>query len=247
MTWIYLSPHFDDVIFSCGGLIWEQTLRRERVEIWTVCAGDIPDGEVSPFARSLHTRWQVGAEVIRKRKAEDRAACKVVNATPRYFPIPDCIYRLAPGTPAEFLYPSEETLFGELHPADQGLVTELANDLATALPMEARLVCPLALGNHVDHQLTRQAAEAYGGIYAYYPDYPYAASQEFRPPGDEDWERRVFPLSAEGISAWQSAIAAYSSQISTFWKSKESMLNAVLEYALRQGGVTLWHRLKSES
>ena len=25
MRWIYLSPHFDDAVLSCGGLIWEQT------------------------------------------------------------------------------------------------------------------------------------------------------------------------------------------------------------------------------
>ena len=23
--WVYLSPHFDDVVLSAGGLVWEQT------------------------------------------------------------------------------------------------------------------------------------------------------------------------------------------------------------------------------
>jgi len=40
MRWIYISPHFDDAVLSCGGLIWEQTHKGITVEIWTVCAGD---------------------------------------------------------------------------------------------------------------------------------------------------------------------------------------------------------------
>jgi len=39
MRWIYLSPHFDDAVLSCGGLIFDQTCGGTAVEIWTVFAG----------------------------------------------------------------------------------------------------------------------------------------------------------------------------------------------------------------
>ena len=49
--WIYLSPHFDDAVLSCGWLIWQQAQAGQRVEIWTVCAGEIPPGPLTPFAQ----------------------------------------------------------------------------------------------------------------------------------------------------------------------------------------------------
>ncbi|MBN2499463.1 MAG: PIG-L family deacetylase, partial [Anaerolineales bacterium] len=54
---IYLSPHLDDVALSCGGLVWEQAQAGMAVEVWSVCAGDPPPGELSEYARSLHARW----------------------------------------------------------------------------------------------------------------------------------------------------------------------------------------------
>jgi hypothetical protein len=64
MEWIYLSPHFDDVAFSCGGLVWEQTELGDEVSIWTICAGEPPPGPVSKYAQSLHDRWKTGPSAV---------------------------------------------------------------------------------------------------------------------------------------------------------------------------------------
>ncbi|NTV35511.1 MAG: PIG-L family deacetylase, partial [Anaerolineaceae bacterium] len=74
MHWIFLSPHFDDAVFSCGGLIYEQVQQGDQVEIWTICAGDLPEGQLSPFAEELHARWTTGRETISSRAAEDQLA-----------------------------------------------------------------------------------------------------------------------------------------------------------------------------
>jgi len=50
-TWTFLSAHFDDVVLSAGGLVWELTRRGERAEIWTICAGDPPANPAT---------WKVG-------------------------------------------------------------------------------------------------------------------------------------------------------------------------------------------
>jgi len=42
MHWIYLSPHLDDAVLSCGGIIWQQVQSGHQVEIWTICAADPP-------------------------------------------------------------------------------------------------------------------------------------------------------------------------------------------------------------
>jgi LmbE family N-acetylglucosaminyl deacetylase len=50
MRWIYLSPHFDDAVLSCGGLIFEQARQGIPIEIWTIFAGNPPPGPLSMFA-----------------------------------------------------------------------------------------------------------------------------------------------------------------------------------------------------
>ena len=36
--WIYLSPHLDDAVYSCGGMLWEQVQRGVQAEVWTIFA-----------------------------------------------------------------------------------------------------------------------------------------------------------------------------------------------------------------
>ncbi|MEW5868059.1 MAG: PIG-L family deacetylase [Chloroflexota bacterium] len=244
MDYIYLSPHLDDVVLSCGGLIWEQTRAGRQVGIWTLCAGDAPPGPLSPFAQSLHARWETGPAATARRRLEDIAACQRLLASCHHFDIPDCIYRRAgPPGQVDFLYASEEALFGSLHPAEEPLVQDLANELAQSVPTGAQLVCPLTLGNHVDHQLTRVAAERLNRPLWYYADYPYASQQssqleELRQQG---WQPVRFPVSPDGLRAWQEAVAAHQSQISTFWPDLDSMRAAIQGYwAGAESGVILW-------
>jgi LmbE family N-acetylglucosaminyl deacetylase len=238
--WIFLSPHFDDAVLSCGGMIWEQAAAGNRVEIWTICAGEPDAIPLSPFAAMLHERWGTGLQVIHQRRTEDEQACQLVGAAPTYFFIPDCIYRRGDDTSGEALYAYEDSLFGPLDPREEHLVESLANQLQRLISSTARIVSPLAIGNHVDHQLVRRAAELLDSAVWYYPDYPYVLNEENLPGINKGWVETVFPLSTTGLSVWQQAVAAYSSQISTFWTSLDHMKTAISAYAHKMGGVCLW-------
>lgn len=240
MKWIYLSPHLDDAVYSCGGLIWQQTQAGETVEIWTVCAGDPPPGPLSPYAQTLHDRWGTERDAARVRRAEDERAASRVGATVRHLPLPDCIYRRGPA--GEALYTSDEAIFGTVHPADQPVVDWLSEMLGQEGTAEARIVCPLTLGGHVDHQLTRRAAEQAGRIDAYYPDFPYAArwelNAEARVPAG--WARAVFPLSEGALQAWMEGAALYASQFSSFWPDAGALEAEYRAYGHLHGGTRLW-------
>lgn len=252
MEWIYFSPHLDDVAFSCGGLIWEQSRQGIQVSIWTLCAGDPPPGDLSPFASSLHARWQTGPEAVARRRDEDLAACAILKAHCRHFPIPDCIYRRGPS--GEALYASEESLFGPLHPSEFRLIARLSRQLQNQLPHRLVLVSPLTLGGHVDHQLTRLLVERLFDrrqahtewVLWYYPDYPYAgkAQEEMAQMSQEGWRSHAFPISPQGLSVWERAIAAYASQISTFWPDLQAMAHQLRVYSQLQDGVRLWQQDK---
>lgn len=242
MDWIYLSPHFDDAVLSCGGLVWEQSQAGRRVRVWTICAGDPDPGALSPFAQSLHERWKTGSRATAKRREEDALACRLLGAIPRHFPFADCIYRRSPGDGSPY-YPSQEAIFGPLHPAESRLVDDLADLLQRELPDPVNLVCPLTIGGHADHRLVRAAAEALKLPLWYYADYPYVLAEADGAEGlRDDLEPVLFPVSVAGMEAWQGAIAAYASQISSFWPSLEAMRAAVRAYHDRNGGIYLWRQ-----
>ena len=243
MHWIYLSPHFDDVALSCGGLVWEQVQAGDAVSIWTVCAGSASVGELSPFAKELHMRWDVDENATAQRRIEDFNSCHRLGATWWYFTIPDCIYRRNPHT-SEFMYASELSLNGPLQSADALTIMALQEEIKNFFPVDTVLVSPLGLGNHVDHQLTRLAAEGLDCTTWYYADYPYVlrCKEKLENMEQQGWVSQVFPISQDGLAAWQDSITAHGSQISTFWKGESEMRLAVRDYLKENKGIQLWRR-----
>lgn len=249
-THIYLSPHLDDAAYSAGALIFQQTRAGERVVVVTVCAGDPPrDEALSPFGRGLHERWQTPAEAVAVRRAEDRAALSVLGAEAVYLSLPDCIYRTDPAT-GQHLYDTEESLFGPLSPAEEPLVQELAETLRARLAGigEARVYAPLGIGRHVDHQLTRRAAERLDVSLRYFEDYPYASWIS----DADEWgglARGLRPewvaVSESGLDAHSRAIAAYRSQLSTFWLDEAALRGALRQFSQRSNtddpALRLWN------
>jgi LmbE family N-acetylglucosaminyl deacetylase len=243
VRWVYLSPHFDDAALSCGGLIWEQARAGDEVSIWTVCAGEPPAGELSPFALQLHARWNTQQNAPAHRKLEDARSCHLLGASTHYFNIPDCIYRRNPKTGA-FLYASEEALTGPLHPADAQTITTLQEQLGPLIASNTVLVSPLAMGHHVDHLLARATVEILNFSPWYYQDYPYVLRdmsllEQLHRHG---WSSQVFPVSERGLLAWQDSVAAHTSQISTFYADENAMRRELTEYWRFSSGVQLWRR-----
>ena len=242
---LFLSPHFDDAVLSCGGQIYEQTARGERVLIVTVAAGEPKTDVRSSFADYQHFVWGLSAEeAVAVRRAEDARACARVGAELLTWSLPDAIYRLEPES-GEPLYSSNETLFGPLSPAEAPLVAGLAEQMR-ALPEVDCVFAPLGVGNHVDHQLVRAAAERAFAAVRYYEDYPYVQWQPtsleaiLQPP--EAWEPVVFPLSEAAIKARIEAIAAYQSQLGMLFSGEETMARLVREQVAATGGERHWYR-----
>ena len=240
--WIYLSPHLDDVVISCGGLVWEQINAGQVVEIWTLCAGDLLPGPLSPFAQELHARWQTGLDAVASRRQEDQRACRELDAACYHFPFPDCIYRT--DRDGCHLYANEQAIFGILQPADTALVETVSRAISDRLSTRDILVSPVAIGNHIDHQLTRAAAEASGHPLWYYADYPYAheRQEEIQKLYQTGWEAKTFSLSDDALQAWVRAVSAYQSQLSSFWPGKDELLADLKAYRQEMGGGRLWRR-----
>jgi LmbE family N-acetylglucosaminyl deacetylase len=239
MRWIYISPHFDDAVLSCGGLIADQTRDGNPVEIWTICAGEAPEGPLSNFAKQTHKDWGTGnaASTVRIRREEDRDAAKHVGAEILHFNFPDCIYRRASNK--SLLYPM--SIFSPWNPSECNLYKDIAASIKERLQQDDVLVCPLAIGNHVDHIMVRLALESLDTSLLYYADIPYLLNR----PGSlqsvvAGLMEKTYPVSAQGLHAWIDGISAYRSQVGGLFKTKRRMHVAISRYWESRHGVRLW-------
>jgi LmbE family N-acetylglucosaminyl deacetylase len=232
---IYLSPHLDDAVLSCGGRVAQQVRTGASVAVVSIFAG-VPETPLSSYAKELHARWDQPVGAAGQRQKEDEEALALLGAEAVHWRYGDCVYRTTPE--GSHLYTREESLWGQIHPSEAGLIQELTDRMGS-LPLEPEgvLYAPLGVGQHVDHRIVRRAAEGCGRHLIYYEDFPYAAE-----PGKVrdavsagQWTSELVYLSQEALEAKIAAVARYRSQISTFWEGEAEMAAAVRVFAKETG------------
>ena len=240
--WIYISPHLDDAVLSCGGMIRSQVKQGDRVQIWTVCARENPYLQLSEFAKTLHDRWETGDETVAIRRREDIVASGVLGAEVAHLTYYDVIYRRLPdGTP---IVTCDIELFMPPESAEVDEARQVLTPYLDSISIGARVVGPLTMGGHRDHRLVRTLLEERFPGLLYFADYPYIAQYELDihefTAGMKIGYQEDVPESALG--AWQDAVAQYSSQISSFWKDEADMRTQLRQYWLTGEGSRLWEK-----
>ena len=241
MKQVYISPHLDDAVLSCGGTIHRQTSAGDEVLVITVFAGEFQGSEPSPFALEQHGYWGNPPLPMALRRAEDVAALKLLGASFQHLDYRDAVYRA--GEPGQWLYPDVEALFGRLHSDDalgqngaQGLAKQLADLIPSGDPL---IYAPLGVGRHVDHQIVHTASrwlQEQGCHLAYYEDYPYAErpgalESALAAATAQTWRTESIPLNAEDLAAKIAAIGCYETQLSILFGGAEAMPGRVLDFA----------------
>lgn len=248
---LFLSPHYDDAVYSCGGTIHQLTQRGESVTIITIMGGSPPDPlPDSPIVRELHQRWQAGESPVTVRQQEDHEAARLLGATVEHLDVPDCIYRT--DATGKALYPDEDSLWHHVHPDDPAL-KKLSGFRIHA--DATHLYMPLGVGGHVDHLITRriglaivhmtntmrQQSKTLPKLKVFlYEDYPYRENPDAVKAAYAQLDLPVppvaqaFHLTEADILAKIRGVKAYRSQVSTFWKN-ETLLEQRVRAALHQG------------
>jgi LmbE family N-acetylglucosaminyl deacetylase len=239
---VYVSPHLDDAVLSCGGLIHQQAQQGLQPLVITVFAGVSELRQLSPFAEQLHGRWGLSVDAVARRRCEDATALSFIGAEYEHCNYLDCIYRQDPHS-GEFLYASEAALFDEVHPVEQGLMDELKRYLEL-LPVETTLIyAPLAVGHHVDHQLVSRAAlclRRHGFHVRFYEDFPYADDPSRLARALQQWTTQpracLQLLDAPTVAKKILAISHYRSQLNMLFGGEETVERRVRSYLLAVGG-----------
>jgi len=177
------------------------------------------------------------------RRAEDLVACQIVGARYRHLPFLDCIYRQSKD--GSWLYPSEESIFGELSMEDAPTTYALQTFLATILRADDILVIPLTVGNHVDHQLVRIAAQELDRPLLYYADAPYVIKHpEKIIKATQNFEPQLYNFSLQSLASWQDASQAYQSQLDVLFEGAEKMRSTIGIYYQKEKGLRLWKPIR---
>ena len=213
---VAVSPHLDDAAFSVGGLLAARARAGDRITIITCFTGNVARPAGFALACQLDKGLPATVDYMALRRNEDLAACAVIGATAIHLPLLEAPHRG---------YDSAPALFAKRHADDTALarlVACLAEQLQALAP--DLLLGPLAIGDHVDHWLVRDALEVLGLPVLMWEDWPYMTRTAVLP---SDTICRQHRLSEEDRHDRIAMCAAYSSQLPFQFGSAAQMETAI--------------------
>lgn len=192
--WIFLSPHLDDAVLSCGALIKSEASKREIavLTLFSECSTAPHTKAARSFLRQCSA--QDASSLFDARKKEDAAVLAGLGVRFQHLGATDALFRKRRETPLgkSFIgkalpelvhrYPTYrfDIAVGRISRGDSTLIRNLQAKVSQQIDeLAAGLVfSPLGVGRHVDHLITRTVGElsAEGGIF--YSDFPYNQSQK---------------------------------------------------------------------
>jgi LmbE family N-acetylglucosaminyl deacetylase len=192
-------------------------------------------------------------EIVARRRVEDERFAYFAEASVVFLDLPDAVFRG---------YEGDDELLGPVREDDDAPVSILRREIARLEPQMVYL--PLAIGNHVDHQLCRDAGvallaeprswvmpgPAWAGKVVFYEDFPYAWWRGFQtlsdlPEGALDGIPRDVYLTphysdiTDQLERKVRGIAMYESQLDRLFGGIKEMGRGVREHAQAVG--TLGH------
>ena len=228
---LFLSPHLDDVAFSCGGLVAQLGDAGWRTVMATAFTRSMPSPTGFALACQTDKGLAPNVDYMALRRAEDRAAAAILGTEPRWLDLPEAPHRGYHAAPA---------LFGPILDGDDVWrpLTALLADLVTELRPDL-VLAPQGLGSHADHRqlITAVLALPQQQPLAFYKDAPYAIRNHSAPP---DVRVAGRPACAAGISAGLGrkvrASCAYGSQIGFQFGGPEALDQVLRAFAAAEGG-----------
>lgn len=192
--WLFLSAHLDDAVLSCGAFIASEVGRRDIwvLTLFTECSNTPHSRAARSFLRQCSS--QDAQSLFEERRKEDAVVLSGLGVRFRHLGAPDALFRRRreafPGSAMlgkalpelVHLYPTYrfDIALGRVSKGDAALIKELKGTLAQQIEeLGAGLVfCPVGVGRHVDHLITRMVGEESAERKVFYSDFPYNQSQQ---------------------------------------------------------------------
>ena len=183
---VFVSPHYDDAVLSCGGVLTYLNEQGYACEVLTVFGGGPSWGDpLSSIARQYVGEDLASSEadisiemcrdLVERRRREDRSACQRLGITNVHaLSFKDAIYRCQGTMP---YYVGEVDLFGPPAINDQQLLDTQLMEYFLCFKRESAISWFFpTLSPHVDHQILHQIGKKLqhrGFSIIFYEEFPY--------------------------------------------------------------------------
>lgn len=170
---VVFSPHLDDAVLSMGSFISQILKNGNKVTVISIFTEgtDLSSQSIQIMLKRAH--FHDAKRYFKQRKIEDVAALTELgaNVEVQHLDLVDAAWRSKNNT---LLYPSNQLT--EVHFLDGDIYTKLHSIMKKLLDAttDVAVFAPLALGKHVDHTLTRDAAISVFPQAFFYEDFPYS-------------------------------------------------------------------------
>lgn len=201
----FISPHFDDAVFSAGSLLLSLS-GRTHITLVNVFTKAGSDHTLSAKAYLKQCMTQDSLALYEERQKEDKRAVQGVvdevislgftealwRKKSRLHGVSKVIGKVFPEV--MHVYPTYRFHIskGAIAKEDSRLVQKLRRFIHT-LPEDAVIFCPLGIGNHVDHVLVREACLQSKGQVVLWSDFPYSEHNKASFPLDTTWQQIAVP------------------------------------------------------
>lgn len=243
---VVLSPHLDDAVLSCGGLMAKAVAHGAVVVAVTVCAGEPEIGALNrPHVLAAHRRWGLSNSAVTERRAEDRRALESMGAHAVWAEVPDHLYWRYAGAWREDAgsVPSWQRIRWACNPFRHvsrhrrtRAIRRVVQACRTRWPA-ATVLAPLGIGGHPDHRQVYEASIGVSGPVGWYEDLPYAAAAQ-------PMEPRGMSAHAVDITGYSeskaTAIACYASQIGDLFGTVEQIRPMVERWSGTPASERVW-------
>lgn len=204
----FVSPHLDDAALSCGGLI---SYLAEKTEVTVISVFT----ETSPSPHTLSARMYLrqcqntdAEQLFERRKSEDKQILNSSGVTIKHLNFVDALWRkkkevnflgkLLGNIVPEILhvYPTYRfhAISGRISSCDIELAEEIKKALLSVVDDKQKFVvfCPAAVGNHVDHMITKKCCQEVFEKSVLWSDFPYGKENKLTPEEFNEYHEFMF-------------------------------------------------------
>lgn len=232
MNLLFISPHLDDAVLSCGGLInIKSSLEQVYIKVVSIFAGLPLPEELSRTAKEFHQDCGLVDNAVEIRKNEDLKAANILGFKSVHFNLLECLYRQ--NKEGKHLYNSTNEIFTNIIRESTEFLSTIEYMIETHIDLNVftEIYIPIALGNHIDHYIVRHVLEKIikkrkiESKIVYYEDMPYAFNLDNPLTMDVNFFHYLCKLRTIDFNKKIEAIYAYESQVKMLWTDKENIIN----------------------
>lgn len=236
-SFIFLSPHLDDAVFSCSLMMARLLDRKKKMKVitfFTKVSGLPFTPQAKEFLRA--SGYSDAGKLFKDREKEDIRAVEYFGGEVLHLDFIDAAWRKKNNSP---IYESDKDQFaGKIATDDEILIDKIASRIRSLIKTRKNplVLAPLGVGGHADHLIVREVATRLGYPVLFWEDFPYnidkdAANKFF---AESAGLHNFFSLNIKGFAQKRKAIKFYRSQIQMHFPNGEVPISPEKYYRLNQ-------------